>query len=265
MSHQKPTSDLPLPEHSVGEIVAARPSRTPVFERLGIDYCCGGGKTLATACGEKGLSLAAILRELAASDAEAEARGQDSETDWSHAPLGTLCDHIIDRHHAYLRRALPRLSELTRKVADAHGDWDDRLLTLRDIFSRFRAEMEAHTIKEEAILFPLIRHLEDPDAPRPANVPCGAGVSAPIPVMTAEHESAGAALAEMRSLTDGYILPQGACPTYRALLDGLSELEADTHRHVHLENNILFPRALEIEAQSRLLSPEIAARHGSKR
>jgi regulator of cell morphogenesis and NO signaling len=233
----------------VGEIVAERPSRARVFEQFGIDYCCGGKKPLAAACGEKGLNPAAILRAVATSDAAETARGQGRATDWTRAPLGEFCDYIIDRHHAYLRRALPRLSQLMQKVADAHGDWDERLLTLSDVFAVFRSEMEAHTIKEEAILFPLIRRLEDPGAPRVEHAHCGAaGVAGPIAVMTAEHDDAGAALAEMRALTDGYTPPQGACPTYRALLDSLAELEADTHRHVHLENSILFPRALETEA-----------------
>jgi regulator of cell morphogenesis and NO signaling len=249
-------------DRTVGGIVAERPSRALVFERLGIDYCCGGRKPFAVACAEKGLSPSDVLREVAASDAAEAAQDRASEMDWTRAPLGKLCDHIIHQHHAYIRRALPRVSELTRKVADAHGDWDERLLTVRDVFAAFRAEMEGHTIKEEVVLFPLIRRLDDPDAASAESV--GPGVSAPIARMTTEHDDAGAVLAQMRALTDGYAPPQGACPTYRALLDSLFELEADTHRHVHLENNVLFPRALEIEARSRLLPPGTPAESGSK-
>jgi regulator of cell morphogenesis and NO signaling len=252
----------PSPENFVGDIVAQRPSRARVFERFGIDYCCGGRKPLATACAEKALSPGDVLREVAASDAAEEAEGKAREADWTRVPLGTLCNHVIDRHHAYLRRALPRLSELTRKVADAHGDWDERLLTVRDVFAAFRAEMEAHTIKEEVVLFPLIRRLDDPNADPAGGV--GPGVSAPIARMTAEHDDAGEALAKMRALTDGYAPPAGACPTYRALLDSLFELESDTHRHVHLENNVLFPRAQALEERGRLRHMGTVAQTGRK-
>jgi len=232
---------------TVGQIVAEEPRRSRVFERAGIDYCCGGRRTLIAACQAKGLSADTLLQEILAEDDTASGTTAGSAADWGHTPLAALCDHIVETHHAYLQAALPRLSALTEKVASAHGSRDPRLCTLRDVFAAFRTEMEEHTRKEEAILFPLIGCLDA------SPISYARSVAQPIAVMTAEHDAAGAALAEMRNLTDGYTPPPNACNTYRALLAALAELEADTHRHVHKENHILFPRALEY------VSPLVAA------
>lgn len=227
-----------LIETPVGRLVAERPSRSRVLERWGLDYCCGGKKLLGEACEEKQIDADAVAREILAADAVIGS----PETDWAQEPLPALCDYIVTTHHDYLREALPRLTGLIEKVCSAHGEKHPELSEVRSIFYNFRAELELHMMKEEQILFPLIKRLDAADLYPPANF---GSIRYPIDTMEAEHESAGAALARMRELTADYEVPQGACNTYRAMLDGLEELEHDMHRHVHLENNVLFPRAAE--------------------
>jgi regulator of cell morphogenesis and NO signaling len=229
------------PEMPVGQLVAEDPRRARVFERLGIDYCCRGRTPLDSACREKGLDVAAVLRQLAAAEAEAEP-GHDE-----HVPVGRatatmreLIDHIVTIHHAYLHRELPRLADLADRVVDAHGSRHPELRELREVFLSLKSELRLHMLKEEKIVFPMIARLEV--AMEVPELYCGS-VGNPILVMEHEHDDAGADLARLRALTDGYTPPPDACPTYRALLDGLAGLEADLHMHIHEENNILFPRA----------------------
>lgn len=226
-----------LLDRTIGQLVAEKPSRSRVFERWGIDYCCGGKKLLDETCTAKNLDTAAVLEDIERSDAQPE----PAVVDWRSKPLSELCDHIEREHHGYLREALPRLTALTEKVAQVHGARDPRLVELRDVFAAFRSEMEEHTAKEERILFPAIRALEGSDG---AN-PFGSEIGRPIQVMLADHDSAGEALEKMSSLTNGYTPAPDDCNTHRAMLDGLSELASETHIHVHKENNILFPRAIE--------------------
>lgn len=226
----------PLIDRPVGQLVAEQPGRSRVFERWGIDYCCGGRKPLADVCASKQLDVADVVRDLEVDDANAT----PSETDWRSEPLAKLCDHIEQTHHGFLREALPRLSMLTAKVAERHEQKDPRLAELRDVFEGFREELESHMVKEERILFPAIRSVDE-------GVPCP-HLSSPIQVMLAEHDDAGAALAAMRTLTDEFRPGPDACNTHRAMLHALAELESDMHQHVHKENNILFPRAIEREA-----------------
>jgi regulator of cell morphogenesis and NO signaling len=233
-------------QRAVGELAADHPSWSRVFEELGIDYCCGGRVTLAEACRKGNLDPAAVLERLRAADAPDAEDGPAPEA----LSLGALCDHIVDTHHAYLRRELPRIAALLRKVVTAHGARRPELARVEEIFSPFAAEMMLHLLKEEQILFPLIRRLET--AGRPPEFHCG-GVQNPVAVMEAEHDQAGEALKQMRVLTGNYTPPAEACTTYRALLHALSELEQDLHRHVHKENNILFPRACEMDR--RMTSP----------
>lgn len=226
-------------ETTVGQLVAERPGRSRTFERLGIDYCCGGKKSLARACSESKLDPENVVQELAA-----EEQIPLDERDWLTAPISDLCDHIQSTHHAYLKRELPRLADLAYKVANAHGGSDPRLGELVDVLGAFRLDLQSHMGKEEMVLFPLIRQLDGAiEAPRSH---CGS-VNNPIRVMMLEHGDAGTALEQMRRLTDGFTPPATACNTYRALLDGLHELELDMHLHVHKENSILFPRAIEAE------------------
>lgn len=232
-------------ERTVGELVSERPGRSRVFEDNGIDYCCGGRKSLAEACAKKGVEVDEILRELEQADA---AGVQEEEVDYTIMALDELVDHIVATHHAYLRKELSILAYMSEKVAKVHGGSDARLSELAQVIGRLSAELRSHMMKEERILFPIIRQLMDEDTLPP--MPCGA-LANPIRAMEAEHDNAGEALESMRRLTDDYTPPEWACNTYRALLDRLHELERDLHRHIHKENNILFPKALAIESRVR--------------
>jgi regulator of cell morphogenesis and NO signaling len=231
-------------EPSVGQLVVERPARARVFERLGIDYCCGGKKVLREACREKNLDYGAVVDELR----KDEAAPAGAERNWASASLTDLCDHIEQTHHAYLKQELPRLEFLTGKVATRHGDHRPALRDVARVFAELKAEMDSHMMKEERILFPLCRRLDVADELPTSH--CGS-VGNPIEVMIREHEHAGDALAQIRALTDDYALPPDACNTYRALFDALQQLERDLHEHVHKENNILFPKAIR---QERLLA-----------
>src|SRR6266542_767488 len=147
-------------EMTVGEMVVERPARARVFEKFGIDYCCGGKKPLAQTCREKGLELIAVLSELEKLDSSADA----GQRDWSKASLGELADHIVTTHHGYLRSELPRLEFLTRKVASVHGEEHPELLQVREIFVGLKQEMDQHMAKEEQILFPMCRQLDQKGA-----------------------------------------------------------------------------------------------------
>jgi regulator of cell morphogenesis and NO signaling len=224
---------------TVGELVAERPSRSRVFERMGIDYCCGGRQALSVACAARGLAVEAVWAELGA---EAEA-GAGEERDWRAASLTELCDHIVATHHAWLKEELPRLAAMARKVRDVHGSNHPWMIEAAQVYEALARELEQHMFKEENILFPFVRTLDQSPG---ARGPFGS-VANPIAMMEHEHDDAGQALARLRELSDGYTPPEGACNTFRALLDGLAELEADLHVHIHKENNILFPRAVAAE------------------
>ncbi len=166
---------------------------------------------------------------------------------WLTAPLTELCDHIEQTHHAFLHEQLPFITELLNKVVAAHGEHHPELADVRDTFRALREELEPHMFKEERILFPAIRKLET--AGVPLSMPFGS-VQNPIGVMEDEHAVAGEALRRMRMLTDDYQIPDDACGAYRGLLEILPRLESDLHEHIHKENNILFPRAIELERAS---------------
>jgi regulator of cell morphogenesis and NO signaling len=229
---------------TVGSIVAKRPALSRVFEQAGIDYCCGGKIPLDDACRKKGIDSAQLLATLEQAAAVPGEPGVNAAA----MTLTALADHIEATHHAYLKAELPRLDAMTNKVAAVHGEHDARLAQVRDTFGGLLTEMGSHMMKEEQILFPMIRQLEA-SAAAPA-FHCGS-VANPIRVMEMEHDQAGAALATMRGLTDGFTPPDWACNTYRAMLDALAHLEHDLHQHVHKENNILFPRAIALETTKR--------------
>jgi len=230
-----------LAEATVGGLVAEMPRRARVFEHWHIDYCCGGKKTLEKACQEKGLSVESITRELLDIPVN---RGLSGELDLRTLPLGELADHIVATHHVYLKRELPRISNLIEKVVRAHSDRHPSLCELQSVFEEFRIELEVHMAKEERILFPMCKTLEDVAA-RPA-FHCGS-IKSPIWVMEMDHKAVGDALEQMRILTHGFKPPADACNTYRVMLDSIALLEDDIHEHVNKENNILFPRAIELE------------------
>jgi regulator of cell morphogenesis and NO signaling len=236
-------------EASVGAIVREHPALASLFESLQIDYCCGGQHSLADACARQGLDLEATLTALQ-HQAKAAADGADGPRPCD-LSLSELTVHIETRHHAYLHAELPLLRQRALKVAAVHGDRDPRLHQISALVSRLADDLELHLRKEETILFPMIRRLEagdDAPAASAALFPCST-VAGPIQRMETEHQEAGAALEQLRQLSDHYSPPAWACATYRALLDGLARFEQDMHEHVHKENNVLFPRAIALEQQ----------------
>ena len=230
---------------TVADIAAGSLPAVRVFERLGIDYCCGGKRPLAEVCREKGLDVGAVQRELDAAGRASEAEGRD----WTTAPLRDLVDHIVGTHHAYLRREFQPLGDRLEKVYRVYNErYGPTLVGLPEVFDALRSELEMHMFKEERILFPAIVAAESAmssGAPL-LRTPFGP-LANPIGMMEAEHESAGQALARIRAITGNFAIPDYACVTYRALMSGLQELEQDLHLHIHLENNILFPRATALE------------------
>ncbi len=230
-------------QDTVGEVVARHPVLSRLFETERIDYCCGGKKTLGEVCQAKGLDPQAFLATL---EQVTSAHRSESDTDPSSMSLTELADHIQATHHAYLRDALPRLDMLTERVASVHGSDDPRLRDVRETLLTLADELTSHMMKEEQVLFPLIRQLEVSD--RLPSFHCGS-IANPIRQMEAEHQDAGGALNAMRTLTDDYTPPTYACNTYRAMLDALAHLERDMHLHVHKEDSILYPRALQRETE----------------
>ena len=217
-------------ETRVGKLAAEHPLATRVFARYGIDFCCGGGRALGEVCREKGLDSDRVIEEI---EREITKCGGVPEEHWNDAPLGVLIDHILAAYHRPLHEEMRRLEVMARKVLAVHGEKDPkRFAELVSVFAALHIELEEHMAKEEQILFPMIRG--------------GQGMMAegPVAVMHEEHEAAGAALRRLRELTHDYEVPAEACNTWRALWHGLAAFEDEMHRHIHLENNILFPRAL---------------------
>lgn len=229
---------------TVRDFAAAIPGATRLFERVGIDYCCGGGKPLADACSEKGIEADELLRSLA--DLEVGSRHVvNNPSRWT---LATLVDHIVDTHHVFTRDELARLEMLFEKVIAAHGERHPELSMMREVFCRLADDLRPHMLKEEQVLFPFIKRLEvsaemNVRVPPP---PFGT-VRNPIRMMEVEHDVAGELLAQLRSLGLDYVPPDDACMSFRTLYEALDGLERDLHQHIHLENNVLFPRAAALE------------------
>jgi regulator of cell morphogenesis and NO signaling len=235
---------------TVREFAGRYPQTRKVFEQYGIDYCCGGGKCLTEAAQESQAALPDLVRDIEAALVETSPRTATVEKDWYAAPLHDLIDHILQVHHAYMHEALPRIRELLRKVLHAHGTHHgDMLRQVQDLFNALDTELSNHLRKEEKVLFPYIVATEanrqgDPKGP----AACFGSVGNPIRQMETEHESAGKVLVQIRKVTGDYALPDDACPTFRALYEELERMEEDLHQHIHLENNILFPRAVAAES-----------------
>lgn len=224
------TEDTPI-----REIAAGLPSSVRVFQRYRIDFCCGGRVPIGEACRKHGLDVAEVTTAIVASAASPAA----DHRDWAAEPLAALIDHIIATYHRPLRDELPRLEAMAGKVARVHGEHAPFLTRVEDIVRDLVAELTTHMGKEEMVLFPAIRAIGERRALAPM------WITAPMSVLEHEHDHAGALLGELRRLTAGYAAPDWACETLRALYDGLAALEATMHVHVHLENNVLFPRALK--------------------
>lgn len=225
---------------TVGAIVRDRPALSRLFEQAQVDYCCGGQKTLAEACAKRGIDPQMFLTELENWAVTASA----PEMNPTALSLTELADHIERIHHAYLHAELPRLEKMVTKVAAVHDDKEPRLVQIKEVFLALSAELAIHLMKEEQILFPMIRQLEASDTLPTFH--CGT-IANPVRRMEFEHDEAGDALRQLRQLTDEFTPPEWACNTYRALLDALLTFEQDMHQHVHKENNVLFPQAIALE------------------
>jgi regulator of cell morphogenesis and NO signaling len=219
------------PDATLARIVTEHPGAARRFERLGFDYCCGGRQTLADACAARDLDVASVTAALADVDGAAEPEA------WATLGPVDLVGHIEATHHRYLHDELPRLAALAGKVQAAHGSRHPELAEVRALVGELRLDLEPHLAKEERILFPAIRVLFNGS---PGQVP-GGTLRMPISVMLAEHDATAVLLDRLRRTTGDYVPPPDACTSFRALYDGLAELEADTHLHVHKENNLLFP------------------------
>jgi regulator of cell morphogenesis and NO signaling len=237
---------MPTIIETVREIALSQPSSMRVFEQFGIDYCCGGQKPLAVACSEQDVEVGAVLAALASAASEP---GPEL-TDWSNAPLEDLIHHILAQHHEYVKTELPRLDALAQKVVAQHYTRHAELLNIHLALQKLEQELTPHLMKEEQVLFPYIVNLEHALAVGGAKPQgCFGMVANPIHMMMQEHDGAGELLAELRQLSGHYTPPEDACATFHALYAGLKEFEQDLHRHIHLENNILFPRAIALEAR----------------
>jgi len=228
------TTDLPPVDvrRALGDLVAERPGRARVLERLGLDHCCGGRRSLVEASEAAGLDPLAVAAALA----EVTDDGADHA---DQLPPAALVDHLLATHHAYLHEELPLLHALATRVRSVHGARHPELAEVARLVAALRADLEPHLAKEEQVLFPAIRRLAAAATGSPAR-----SIAAPVRVLLAEHDGAADLLAELRAAARGFAVPDDACASFRSLYERLELLEADTRRHVHLENNVLFPAVL---------------------
>ncbi|GAB6098259.1 iron-sulfur cluster repair di-iron protein [Halanaerocella petrolearia] len=221
----------------IGEIVSKFPKASDIFKEYNIDFCCGGDRELKAAIVEKELDEEEILTQLEESYQDTKEK-LNNEIDWKKSSLTELTEHIINNHHAYLYDELPKLNKLVVKILRVHGNkHKDTLSKVHKLFNELRIELEQHLITEEEMLFPLIKEYEKGSS----NVSLKRIVDI-IEQLEGEHDGAGDILKEIREITDQYLVPDDVCTTFRSTYDRLINLESDLFQHIHLENNILFPR-----------------------
>jgi regulator of cell morphogenesis and NO signaling len=231
---------------TVRDLALEFPGATRIFEKLGIDYCCGGNKSLEEACAASKLSVDEVLDSLEL--AEQASRASQTDRKWQVEPLADLVAHIKGTHHKYTREEIARLGPLFDKVCSVHGKNHPELLQIRTAFAGLAQELSTHMMKEEMVLFPFVVRMEkavirkEPVLPPPFGT-----VQNPVAMMMHEHDSAGDALRAMRHSSAEYTPPGDACISFQTLYQALANFETDLHQHIHLENNILFPRAIEME------------------
>jgi regulator of cell morphogenesis and NO signaling len=234
---------------TVAEIVTADARCADVLDRFGIDFCCGGRHTLADACRAAGADTNEVTRAL---DALPEAAPDDQDV--THASIPDLADHIVSTHHAYVRKSMPVISRHLIKIVEAHGERHPELHRIAACFGQMCDELGQHMMKEERVLFPYLHELAAPRSGTGPRSPFGT-VQNPIRMMEREHTDAGSSLRLLRELTHGYETPSDGCTTYEVTMRELQAFERDLHRHIHLENNVLFPAAIRLERE-RLGSTE---------
>jgi regulator of cell morphogenesis and NO signaling len=231
---------------TVRDIAVEAPGATRVFEKIGIDYCCGGAKPISEACLEAGVTMKEVAELL--EQAEAANQGLAESRDWRDKSLTSLINYIQDKHHLFAREEMERLEPLLAKVSSVYGDRRPELPQIQALFADLKRELLQHMIKEENILFPHIIHMEEAAsagfiAPRPIF----GTVRNPVRMMMAEHDGAGDVLRRIRRLSNEFKPPADACVSYQTLYSALEGFEQDLHQHIHLENNILFPGAVKLE------------------
>lgn len=222
---------------SIGNIVADDFRAAEIFKNAGIDFCCGGKKTLEQACAEKGISSASLAGEIMQL-ADSEVSPAQNFNEWK---LDFLCDYIMNTHHKYVLKTLPSLSSYTQKVASVHGMHHPELIEVATIFEMIRTELLQHLRNEEEVLFPAIREAMATDSADAKDT-----IISEITRMDAEHEAAGGAMDKINVITKGYQIPADACNTYSVAFKLLHQFEDDLHTHVHLENNILYLKAIKL-------------------
>jgi regulator of cell morphogenesis and NO signaling len=236
--------------NTVAELATTFPQSIIVLERLGIDYCCNGKQTIAQACHGKGITTEELLALVSAAP-----RPSTEERAWDHEPMSDIISFITSTHHRYTRDAVAVLSSMATKVALVHGGNHDELRLVEMLVHSLSDDLLPHMLKEEQVLFPYINAVEVASIlGKEPPLPFFGTARNPVRMMMLEHETVGEKMKEIRNLTANYILPSEACMSYRLFFGKLQELEADLHRHIHLENNILFPRAIEAEEQTRTTS-----------
>lgn len=232
---------------TVRELAVEVPSAIRVFQTKGIDFCCGGHKSLTEACNELHLDASVVAREIASADEERIARSENA-TDWREVPLTDLIAQIVQKHHSYVGSESPRLTALATKVAGKHGPNHPELNEVKTVFEALAEELRVHMLKEEEVLFPYMARMEEAVIGGELIPPPHFGqVANPVRKMMQEHDGAGDLLRQLRTLTNEFSVPADGCMSFRMLYQGLLEFEADLHQHIHLENNILFPRAVTME------------------
>lgn len=233
--------NIDIRELTVAQIVSKNIKSAHIFKKYGIDFCCGGGVSVAAACDKVGVDSTLVFNELSELNSDVN-RSHDYQK-WS---LDYLIMHIENIHHSYVKEALPMLVQYAEKVARVHGGRYDELLEIKDLVEALSMELMSHLLKEERVLFPVITSMVQNNTMDNSEVALHNNISMPIEVMMGEHESAGDMLKSISTLTQGYQPPVGACNTFRAFYAKLEEFEQDLHLHIHLENNILFPKAIEL-------------------
>src|SRR5262245_10078391 len=242
---------------TVRELAAGVPGATRVFESFGIDYCCRGHRTLADACQEAGLRVEDLTRSL---EEAGRASQPGAGRDWRRESLTALTAYIVDTHHYFTRQEPDRLEKLFDRVCSRHGENHPELFAAQKTFYQLKQDMTPHMLKEEQVLFPYITRMEEAACEGRAIPPPFFGTARnPVRMMMTEHDTAGDLLQQLRGITKGYTIPPDGCVSFQTLYQALAAFEADLHQHIHLENNVLFPRAIEMEENS---APELSKSAG---
>ena len=235
-------------EPTIGDLVTKDFRKAQVFKKFGLDFCCGGKKTLGKACAEKGIDIVQLEKELN----EVENTAKSSSQDYASWDLDFLVDYIVNTHHKYVVRSMPAIVEYTQKVARVHGMNHPEAVVIANEFLKVQSDLDSHMAKEENILFPYIKQLVETQKSKSTLGGSAFGsIQSPINMMEMEHELVGGIMAHIRELTNNFTPPADACSTYRLSYASLNEFEEDLHQHIHLENNILFPKAIKLEQELR--------------